>query len=80
MIQAEHTGILMKNHILIGFYIFMHRHLAPKFPELGVYTYCHLLIGDRKSNLCSTQNVVLQAPSPKPATGPEGCLGGQQEL
>ena len=31
--------------------------------------------GDRKSKLYSTHNVGLHAPSPKPETGPEGCLG-----
>ena len=31
-------------------------------------------------NINMKQTIVLQAPSPKPATGPEGCLEGQQEL
>ena len=33
VIQAEHTGVLTKNLILIRFYIFMHRHPAPSGVE-----------------------------------------------
>ena len=31
-------------------------------------------------NCAALINVGLQAPSPKPSTGPEGCVGEQQEL